>query len=247
MTYFSLRKHQPEPAPVEEDLDEVVDELDEETEPVVDEAPAEPPGSLGALLLGVCGPSSWIAARFGTGWAWGVHVVAVWAVGFYGGWTAAGIILAWLAAVLLFIPKEYLDRATAWTERRTARTPDETQPEAAEDAPADPRHALAQWLLDTIGKRPGIHLRELYPAMRELPGHEGRTDAELRALLRAFDVPVHRSLRLGRVAGRSGVRRGDVEALLPSDGESPVDSGGDAGQSADSPPLSGVGEEVKTT
>jgi hypothetical protein len=245
MNYFSLRKHAPEP--VDEDLDEVVEEPDEETETVVDEPPAEPPSSLGALLQGVCGPSAWIAARIGTGAAWAVHAVAVWAVGFYGGLVTAGIILGWLAAVLLFTPKEYLDRATARIERRTARTPDETQPEPDDDAPADPRHALARWLLDTIGKRPGIHLRELYPAMRELPGQEGRTDAELRALLRAFDVPVHRSLRLGRVAGRSGVRRGDVEALLPSDGESPVDSGGDAGQSADSPPLSGVGEEVKTT
>jgi hypothetical protein len=144
--------------------------------------------------------------------------------------------------VLLFIPREVLDRLSAWVERRDAYTPDEGDLQPAETAPADPRHALARWLLDTIGERPGIHLRELYPAMRNLPGQEGRTDAQLRALLKGFGVRVSRSVRIGRTSGRSGVYRRHVEALLPSRGERPVEGGGDAGQGVDSPPLSGVGE-----
>jgi hypothetical protein len=81
--------------------------------------------------------------------------------------------------------------------------------------PEDPRTpAFARWLLQTIGDRPGIHLYELYPAMRQLPGHETLDDATLRAALRTLGVPVVRSLRVPPVEGRSGVRRGDVEALL---------------------------------
>ncbi|MFF3460994.1 hypothetical protein [Streptomyces sp. NPDC002619] len=121
-------------------------------------------------------------------------------------------------------------------------------PEPADHEPktaaGGPQVDLARWLLDTIGDRPGIHLRDLYPAMRELPGQEGRSDGELRAALRTLGVPVHRSLRIGRIAGRSGVRRGDVEALLPSLGDSPVERHGDAGQGADSPALSEAGEGV---
>jgi hypothetical protein len=50
------------------------------------------PGKVyGPLLTGLLGPGTWLAVRFGTGTAWTVHVVAVWAVGFYGGWIAAGI------------------------------------------------------------------------------------------------------------------------------------------------------------
>lgn len=240
MSYFNLRKQpEPEPEPVEE-------EQPQETEEEAEDQPQEqqPAAVHGPILTGLLGPGAWIAARFGTGTAWGVHAVALWACLFYGGWVTAGVILGWLLLVGLFTPPEALYRITAWIERRDPDcTPDEDDVEPAEEAPADPRHALARWLLDTIGEQPGIHLRELYPAMRELPGQEGRTDAELRALLKGFGVRVSRSVRIGRIAGRSGVYRHHVEVLLPARGESPVDSGGDAGQSADSP----LGEEVKTT
>jgi hypothetical protein len=238
MTYFSLRKRDPEPEP-----EEVEGEPEEETEGEPGEE--QPADGRGPILTGLLGPGAWLAARFGVGTAWGVHVVAAWAIGFYGGWAAVGIILVWVVAVLLFVPKEYLDWLTTWIERRDpGYAPDEGELEPDEETPADPRHALARWLLTTINGRPGIHLRELYPAMRNLPGQEGRTDAELRALLKGFGVRVSRSVRIGRVAGRSGVYRHHVEALLPASGESRVDPGGDAGQGAVSPPLSGVGEGV---
>jgi hypothetical protein len=128
--------------------------------------------------------------------------------------------------------------AAAWWV--TPPAPAVEEPEAAPTAEAP--QAFTQWLLDTIGDRPGIHLRELYPAMRRLPGCERHDDAQLRAALQTFGIPVHRSLRIGVVAGRSGVRRGDLEALPTPDREDPTETYGDAGQSADSPPLSTSGE-----
>lgn len=118
--------------------------------------------------------------------------------------------------------------------------------DAPEQAPPDPRIAFARWLLQTIGQRPGIHLRELYPAMRQLPGHEGLDDAALRGALRALGVPVTRSMRIGPVEGRSGVRLVDVLAILSPAESGPGEGGGDAGQAADSPALSVVGEELES-
>ena len=121
--------------------------------------------------------------------------------------------------------------------------------EAARDAAEvliDPHQMYARWLLDTIGNRPGIHLQELYPKMRELPGQEGRPDIDLRCALKTFGVPVHRSLRIGRVAGRSGVRREDVQALLHRLEERGMDFDGDAGQNADSPLVSATGERMES-
>jgi hypothetical protein len=238
MTYFNLRKREPEAEP-----DEVEEEPEETVEEAEDGEEEEQPGKQhGPLLTGLFGPGQWLAARFGTGPAWGVHVVAVWAIGFYGGWIAAGVLLVWLLAVLAFVPREHLERLAKRIEKRGGEAPDDT-PEAE---PLGPGQGLARWLLDTIGERPGIHVRELYPAMRELPGQGARTDADLKALLRAFGVPVHRSLRIGRIAGRSGVRREDVAALLPFRGERRVDSAVSAGQDTDSPPLSAGGEGVET-
>jgi hypothetical protein len=91
-----------------------------------------------------------------------------------------------------------------------------------------------------------VHLAELYPAMRQLPGQQDRDDAALRTALRTLGIPVVRSLRIGGVAGRSGVRRADVAALLSPTESTPGDHSGDAGQSQDSPLLSVVGEEVKS-
>ncbi|MGW1497562.1 hypothetical protein ACWCQW_03040 [Streptomyces mirabilis] len=121
---------------------------------------------------------------------------------------------------------------------------EEPAPEPAEPAVTDARAAFVRWLLDLIGDRPGIHLRELYPAMRRLPGNEARTDTQLRAALTMFRIPVHRSMRDGVTAGRTGVRRDDLTALPSLDVQGSVETGGDAGQSADSPALSTVGEDL---
>jgi hypothetical protein len=235
VTYFNLRKHQPEDEP-----DEAVAEEPSEEEAA--EGAAAPVGLAGALWTGISGPGRWLTGRGWPGAAWALYAGSAWAIGFYGGWIAAGIVLGWLALVAMFVPREHLDRLAEAVERLDSEDLTATVGEGPAAAPMDPRHALARWLLDTIGERPGIHLRELYPAMRNLPGQEGRTDAELRALLKGFGVRVSRSVRIGRTAGRSGVYRRHVEALLPSDGESRVETGGDAGQTVDSPPLSAHGE-----
>lgn len=112
--------------------------------------------------------------------------------------------------------------------------------------PPSPGAAFARWLLQIIGGRPGIHLYELYPAMRQLPGHEALDDTALRAALRTLGVTVTRSLRVPPVEGRSGVRREDVQALLPPGGEHHGETGGDAGQPQDSPALSGTGDRAES-
>ncbi|GAA3727462.1 hypothetical protein [Streptomyces tremellae] len=117
---------------------------------------------------------------------------------------------------------------------------------AAKQAPVEPaetpRRAIARWVVQLIGDRPGVHLAELYPAMRALPGMEGHDDAALRQALRELNIPVTRSMRVGTVEGRSGIRMADVAPLLSPGGEQPLSKGGDAGQSADSP----AGERPET-
>lgn len=85
-------------------------------------------------------------------------------------------------------------------------------------------------LLELIGDRPGIHLRELYDTLQGHPAGQHLDDARLRALLNHCEVPVHKSLRIGTVTGLSGIKAADVEALLPL--ESPTAPSGDvdAGQ-----------------
>jgi hypothetical protein len=120
---------------------------------------------------------------------------------------------------------------------------DETETTTEPPAEASPQD-FTRWLLTLIGDRPGVHLFELYPAMRKLPGCEQHTDAQLRAALQTLDIPVQRSLRIGVVAGRSGVRKADLIALPSPDVQDSVETGGDAGQSVDSPPLSTSGEAL---
>lgn len=118
--------------------------------------------------------------------------------------------------------------------------------------PETPQRAIARWIVQLIGDRPGVHLQELYPAMRALPGMQKHDEAALRQALRELGIPVTRSLRIGDIEGRSGVRLADMTALLSPAGEQPLSKGGDAGQTADSPggeqPESAgerSGEEVK--
>lgn len=206
MSYFSLRKGEPETEP-----EEVEEEQPEEAE---DEPEKKPAKTYGPILTGLLGPGQWVAARFGTGSAWGIHGVAVWAIGFYGGWTAVGIVLAWLLAVGLFTPPETLDRAAGWLERRTAGRPEPVEEAAVEEAPDDPRAVLIRWLDDLTRGQSGIHLDELHQSLTRHPQLAHLKRAEMRAWLDRHQVAVDRTLRVGTVAGRSGVSRATVEALL---------------------------------
>jgi hypothetical protein len=105
--------------------------------------------------------------------------------------------------------------------------PGETLPESAEQSSGEqPEQApltLVTWLEQVTRGRTGIHLGELYSLLRQVPSLADHSDPQLRALLDHHGVPVQRTLRVGAVAGRSGVSRKAVEELLqaPSPALSP--------------------------
>ncbi|MFD7516069.1 hypothetical protein ACFV85_14880 [Streptomyces niveus] len=151
------------------------------------------------------------------------------------------IVLGWLVA--------------AW---RTARPAGSLAKEATDPQPTQapvrdtPQQSIARWIASLIGDRSGIHLAELYPAMRQLDGMAKHDDAALRSALRELDIPVERTIRIGTVEGRSGIRLKDLTPLLSPAKESTPSSGGEAGQEGGEQPESGLespgeqtGEEAK--
>ncbi len=204
MSYFSLRKQQSEPEP-----DEVEEEPEEPTE---DDAEGEEPAARGPLLTGLLGPGRWLAARFGMSTAWGVHGVSAWAVAFYGGWTAAGIVLVWLFAVVLFVPREDLDRLTNRIEKRD-EDPAEDAPEEDEkprqSAPQEVYAATLEWICGQIADRNGIHLSDL---LAHAHAHNLHTDldvAAFRGVLEQWGFPIRQQLKVGG-RNRPGIHRDDL-------------------------------------
>ncbi|MFD4662471.1 hypothetical protein [Streptomyces halstedii] len=111
---------------------------------------------------------------------------------------------------------------------------DETDEEDEGETPVEP--PVVALVRARIGEEKGVHLSALYPAMRgALPGCEKAPDEVLRQLLRDHQIPTRRSVRVGALAGRSGVHREDLPPLpakkLSKDGSTPLSTGGDAGQS----------------
>jgi hypothetical protein len=218
MSFISLRKHAPEPEP-DEDLDATAEE-DPDGEP---EKPAkEPPTTwTGALLAGVTGPGRWLMARFGPTTSWIAHVVAVWACGFYGGWAAFGVIAGFLLAVLLFIPREFLERLAAAIEQlgELRHQPGvEDAPEAGEWPPSNP---LVTVLWRLIGDAPGVHLKTLAEHLQAAAPDQPVDRAQVRAKLAALQIPIRGSVRdaAGRV--NEGVYGADLRAwqeALPQSG-----------------------------
>lgn len=209
MTYFNLRKRDPETEPEEaekEQPEEAEDEPEEE----------KPVKTYGPVVTGILGPGRWIAARIGTGWAWGIHGAAAWAIGFYRGWTAAGILLVWLAAVLAFTPREFLDRLTAAVERRSTPAPEPPAP----PAPGGEREAVQRLLLDVLGEAPGVHLNAVLAHLQEHGQWEGKTVTDLRARLAHLGIPHDRSVKVAGVP-TWGVRRRDLVAPSPPADTSP--------------------------
>ena len=197
MSYFSLRKRDADPEP---------EETDEETPDTQEEDDGEgeqPAKQYGPLLTGLFGPGRWIAARFSPGAALGVHVVAVWAVFFYGGLVATGVVLVWLLAVLAFVPREHLERLAARIE---GDAPGEDQ-EAGEEHPGEP---LAAVLWHLIGDAPGAHLKTVAEHLHAAAPEQPVDRAAVRAKLAALGITVRASVRdaAGRV--NEGVHRDDL-------------------------------------
>lgn len=212
MTYFNLRKRAAEEEP--DEVEEQEPATEEEAEEMEEEQPAK---EYGPLLTGLTGPGRWIAARFGMRTAWTVHGVAVWAVAYYGGWTAAGVILAWLLLIGLFTPPEALDRLTARIERRSG---DRSEPEGPSDevrpasTPEEVYVATLQWVRSQIGNSNGIHLSEL---LAHAHAHDLHTDldvAAFRGVLERWGFPIRQQLKVGG-KNRPGIHRDDLPKQPP--------------------------------
>lgn len=211
MSYFNLRKHEPEV--VTEDGEGDVDGAAEETNSAARDATEAPPAPAswgGALWYGISGPSVWVYARTNIEAALILHAFALWAIGVSGGWIAAGIVTLWLCAVLAFIPREFLDRATGAIERRFTPAP---KPPAAV-APGGEREAVRRLLLDVIGDAHGVHLKTVLTHLQQHGQWEGRKVADLRVHLEALGIPVDPKLKVAGVPTR-GVLRTALEALPP--------------------------------
>ncbi|MFE9127076.1 hypothetical protein ACFYOF_16925 [Streptomyces sp. NPDC007148] len=209
MSFFNLRKRatedEPEPSEAEQ-AEEIEEEPDEEA----------PAAAHGPILTGLLGPGQWIAARFGSGVSWGLYVVAVWAIGFYGGWVAAGIVLAWLLAVGSFIPGDILERAAAVIERRSAPAR-----KTAGVAPGSEREAVRRLLLDVMGDADKVHLKTVLAHLQKHGQWQGRTVTDMRTRLTALGIPHDRNVKVAGVP-TWGVRRAPLEA--PSRAPSPTSS-----------------------
>ncbi|MET8978545.1 hypothetical protein ABZX85_23295 [Streptomyces sp. NPDC004539] len=201
MTYFNLRKREPEPE---------LDEGEEAETSAEDQADEEPPAArpYGPVLVGIRGPALWLSARFGPGTSLAVHVGAGWGIVYYGGWTAVVIITGWLTAVALFIPRDYLDHLADRIENRaTAGTPDVDDEPPAETAP-EPLVALL-WRL--IADAPGVHLKTLTACLQET-SPAPLDKAAVTARLATLGIPVRPSVRDARKKINTGVHRDDLQA-----------------------------------
>jgi hypothetical protein len=203
MSYFNLRKRSPE---ADAEPDEADVEEPEETPEETAEEPEEkqPATEHGPLLTGILGPGRWLAAHFGPGAALGVHAVAVWAVFFYGGWPAAGILTLWLVAVLAFVPREYLERLAARLEPSTGH-----DQKAEEETPTEP---LAAVLWQLIGDAPGTHLKTLTTHLQQATPEQPLDRAAVRAKLGALGITVKPSVRDAAGKVNEGVHRADLKA-----------------------------------
>lgn len=102
--------------------------------------------------------------------------------------------------------------------------------------PEELRRRFLAALLPLIGDRPGIHLGELYTALQSRPAAAHLDDTRLRALLVHCQLPIHKSLRIGEITGRSGIKAADIQTLLspetPPTPSGDVDAGHDAAEGA---------------
>ncbi|MDX3125726.1 hypothetical protein [Streptomyces scabiei] len=106
MTFISLRKRAPEPAPDAEPEAVEPDESATESDSRKQEPEGRPPGLLPALYQGVRGWCAWCGARIGAGPTLGIHLGALYAVGRYDGWVPVGVVGGFLLVSALFTPRD---------------------------------------------------------------------------------------------------------------------------------------------
>lgn len=205
MSYFNLRKRHEEAELEPDELDE-----SEQSGEVEDEAATDAPKrDQGPIITGLLGPGRWLTTRFNLDTAIIVHALAIWGLT-YGGWIAVGIVLAWIGAVLAFIPREALERWAAAIERRFTRTP---RPAQARSLEGD-RASVQRLLLDLMGDADKVHLNTVLAHLHEKGQWEGRTVTDMRARLALLGIPHDRNVKVAGVP-TWGVRRDALEAPSP--------------------------------
>lgn len=213
MSYFNLRKQEPEAEP--EEAEETEEEPSEEVAGEPEVQPPAPAKALpttwpGAISYGICGPWRWMAGRFGSygvNIAWTVHIGSVWAFFYYRGWVAVGLTVAWPAAFLLFIPREFKDRVSERLERRGAPAVDEE----ADGRVLVPPIVAVLWRL--IGDAPGVHLKTLTERLKR-EAQEPLDKAAVRAKLGDLGIPLRGSVRDAAGKVNEGVHRDDLKAWM---------------------------------
>jgi hypothetical protein len=123
---------------------------------------------------------------------------------------AAGIVVAWLAAAAILAPQEAWAPPPQNLEEAPLAPPAE---EAASplDTPEGRRFAFLRWLEQTTRGTSGIHLDEMHRQLTKQETIAGLPRHHLRPLLQHYQIPVQRTLRVGAVAGRTGVSRQAIE------------------------------------
>ncbi|HEY6114633.1 MAG TPA: hypothetical protein VI172_01630 [Candidatus Dormibacteraeota bacterium] len=211
MSYFNLRKRADEPEP--EEVEEQEPASEEESEESVEEK--QPAKQHGPLLTGLFGPGRWITARFNRDTAIFVQVASLFSVLYYGGWIAAGVVLAWLLAVLLFIPREVLERWAAAIEGRS-RSEKRAEPEAEKSPKAAPeavRSATIEWVQRQVGDTQGVHLRDLLQHAQQHGMFEDLDVTTFRVHLGRWGIPVRSRVRVRGKGVTVGIHRDDLKPL----------------------------------
>jgi hypothetical protein len=231
VTFISLRK--PEPAPEKaqaEGAEEEVLETDNAEDQAADEDD-KPVGFVRALRQGVAGWFAWCADLITPRWTYTLHLVALWAACYYGGWVFVGVVLALAVAFVTFMPRDPVDRITTRLEQvgtPRADSPDKGSPATPEQSPADPLVAL-MWKL--IAGASGVHLKTLaqvLAAAAEQEGHEAPSKALVEAALTTRGIPLRDSVRDTSKKVNRGVHREDLAAWeqalsQPADPTPPTD------------------------
>ncbi|MEU2426922.1 hypothetical protein ABZ619_38920 [Streptomyces sp. NPDC007851] len=225
MTYFNLRKRDPDPEPETPEEDVEPEENTEGDEAQEQESEARVVlGLLPAYVQGARNWCAWCSAKIGAGWAYTGHVVAVWAVFHYDNAMVTFGVLGGLGLAFgLFAPREAFDRAVERMAARdlakfkaqgeAAQAPTaEAVEEAPVEAPADPLVAL-MWRL--ISDAPGVHRKTLTEVLAEAAvkaGNRPPSEADVEASLEEREIPLRPSVRDTRGKVNRGVHRDDLKA-----------------------------------
>lgn len=109
------------------------------------------------------------------------------------------------------------------------KAPPAASEEPSLDTPEGRRLAFLRWLEKTTRDTSGIHLAQMHHQLTQQEATAAFPRHYLRPLLDHYRIPVQRTLRVGKVAGRSGVTREAIVQLLQEAAQAPplpVESGG---------------------